>query len=72
MSTFVVDIEYREPGYELRHGVRDRPYHWRYRLVSTCERYAAEVAIAEFRTIEALSSVSWTREIVDVSVMMAE
>ena len=64
--TFLVDIFYREPAYETRHGVRATPYHWRYRLQATDRTHAERLGVAEFQRITSLSSVGWSRVIVAV------
>jgi hypothetical protein len=65
---FVVEIQYREPTYEARHGRRANPYRFRYRLEAASAADARELAILEFARVSAMSSVGWTREIVGVEI----
>ena len=67
-SWFLVEIQYREPTYEARHGRRANPYRFRYRLEARSEAEARELAIIEFARVAAISSVGWTREIVGVAI----
>jgi hypothetical protein len=66
--TFIVDIFYRELGYETRNGPREKPYHWRYRLQASSKANAEDQGVAEFQRIALLSSVGWCRTIVSVHV----
>lgn len=68
---FIVQIDYREPGYEARQGGGARPYRWRYRIDAPTESVAMELALVQFRWIETLSSVGWIREIVALTVERA-
>lgn len=65
-STFVVEVRYREPGYEARHGERAEPYRFRYRIDAHDPAAATAIALREFHDITARSSVGWARVIVDV------
>ena len=65
---YVVEIQYREPTYELRVGPKKHPYSMTYKIHTTSEDSAAAKAIAEFERITEVSSVGWIREIVDVDV----
>ena len=65
---YTVEIEYREPSYETRHGSRERRYLWRYVIHAPSADDAKGRAIREFRHMAAISSVGWTREIVRVHV----
>lgn len=65
---FLVDIEYREPEYEMRQGRRSKPFRWRYSVDASCADHATAIAVSEFKYIASISSVSWTRDIVSVSV----
>lgn len=66
--TLLVEIWYREPSYELRNGEKAEPYRWRFRVHASSEADAIRIALAEFRQIEAISSVGWARDVVDVAV----
>ena len=66
-SGFAVTIRYREPTYELQTG-RVREYSSCFVIYAPEEQEAAGHAVARFKHIEALSSVGWTREIVQVEV----
>lgn len=66
---FLVEIHYREPGYELRHGARREPYRFRYRVEATTEAAAVAHALAELERISAISAVGWIREVVGVEVI---
>lgn len=65
---FLVEILYREPGYEARHGPREQPYRWRYAVSASSPATAEGMALAEFKTIASLSSVGWIREVVAVHI----
>jgi hypothetical protein len=66
---FVVELRYREPGYEARHGAKAEPYRFRYRIVAASEEAAVWQALAEFHEISALSGVGWTRDVVSCDVI---
>lgn len=66
---FLVEVRYREPSYELRHGPREEPYRFRYRLQAASEQAAIAFVVGEFNRISALSSVGWTRVIVEIVVV---
>lgn len=68
MRQLLVDILYREPSYEDRHGRRETPYRWRYRVEAFSEAHATQLALDEFRRIEAMSSVGWARDVVEICV----
>jgi len=68
LTPFLVDVQYREPEYERRNGPREEPYRWRYVIDALAPAHAVELAIAEFRRIAAISSVSWQRDIVSIAV----
>lgn len=63
---FIVELDYREPGYEARHGAREEPYRFRYRIYATTEEAAIRRAATEFRRIAAMSGSGWAREVVGV------
>ncbi len=67
-SSFTVEVRYREPSYESRHGARAEPYRFRYRLEAPNEQAAVAFVVAEFKRMNMLSSVGWTRLIVDIVV----
>lgn len=64
--TFVVEVRYREPDYEARHGAKLEPYRFRYRVEALDEATARALALREFHAITALSSVGWSRDVVEV------
>lgn len=66
--TVIVDIAYREPSYETRHGIKPEPYRWRYVVEADSLDRATRLALDEFRRMEALSSVGWRRDIVSIDV----
>lgn len=68
-TQFVVEVRYREPGYEARHGARAAPYRFRYRIEATSEEAAVCQALQEFRHIAEISSVGWARDVVGCDVM---
>jgi 1,2-phenylacetyl-CoA epoxidase PaaB subunit len=68
MRQLLVEIRYREPSYEERHGRRESPYRWRYRVDAANEAHATQLALDEFRRIEAISSVGWARDVVEIRV----
>lgn len=68
-TQFIVEIHYREPGYELRYGARDQPFRFRYRIDASSEESARSYALEEFRRISEMSSVGWIRDVVCVDVM---
>jgi len=70
MMAFLVEIQYREPSYERRHGARPNPYRWRYRIYARSGEMAVEMALQEFREIAQLSSSGWSREVVAVEVLL--
>lgn len=68
-TEFVVELQYREPGYEARTGQRSQPFRFRYRISASSEAQARWLALEEFRRITELSSVGWIREVVRVDVI---
>jgi hypothetical protein len=68
-TQFIVEIHYREPGYEARHGARDEPFRFRYRIDAGNAESARWLALDEFRRIAELSSVGWVRDVVGVDVI---
>lgn len=68
VTQFLVEVQYREPSYETRHGAREAPYRFRYRIDAASEGAATQLALAEFWRISQISSVGWVREVVDVHV----
>lgn len=69
--TFLVEIRYREPTYEARHGARAEPYRWRYRVRAPSEVAATRVAVDEFHHMEVISAVGWPRDIVAIETALA-
>lgn len=67
-SWFLVEIQYREPTYEARHGRRASPYRFRYRIEARTAADARELALIEFARVSAMSSVGWPRDIVGVEI----
>jgi 1,2-phenylacetyl-CoA epoxidase PaaB subunit len=67
---FRVEILYREPTYEMRAGRKAEPYRWVFRVRAESRATAINAATEEFRRLEASSSVSWVREIVDIRVLL--
>lgn len=65
---FVVELRYREPSYEARHGARAEPYRFRYRIEAASPEAAVGRALQEFREISAISSVGWVRDVVGCEV----
>ncbi len=70
--TFLVQIRYREPSYERRHGSKPEPYRARFTVAASDETEACRLAMSEFRHVEALSSVGWRREVVNIAAVCAE
>lgn len=68
-TEFRVRICYREPTYASQSGSQDRNYRWTYRIAASSEEQAREMARAEFRKMEKLSSVGWARVITEVAVL---
>lgn len=67
-TLFVVELRYREPGYEARHGAREAPYRFRYRVEAASAELALRQALADFRHIASISGVSWSRDVVGYDV----
>ena len=67
---YIVDVRYREPGYEARTGGAREPYRFRYRVDAGCGEAAAELALKEFNYIASISGVGWVREIVGLEVSL--
>mgnify|MGYP007063807297 CR=1 FL=1 len=63
---FKIKIYYREPVYELYHGAKEHPYHWTFRITASDPSQAQQKAIEDFKSMQRLSSVTWTREIVAI------
>ena len=68
ISEFLVEVQYREPTYELHAGAKTAPYSWRYRISAGDEDEARRGALGQFYALAALSSVGWVREVVGVTV----
>lgn len=69
---FIVEIRYREKSRETWVETARLPYKWRFRSETTDEQTAVANAVAEFRRIQAMSSVGWSRDIVSVQVVRTE
>ncbi len=65
---YVVTIEYREPTFERHAGIEPRPRRGTFVVFAETEEAAAVGGVYEFRRIEALSGVGWSRDVVSVSV----
>ena len=65
-ETYKITIYYREPMYELYHGAKEQPFQWTLRVVAGDPGTARERAIADFKAMERLSGVNWSRQIVAV------
>lgn len=65
---FIVEVRYREPSYETHHGARAEPYRFRYRIRAASEQAAIAFAVVEFERMSVLSSVGWTRALVEIVV----
>jgi hypothetical protein len=70
-TEFIVEVRYREPGYEARNESGPKPYRFRYRIKATSEANAASQALAEFRAITALSGSGWVRDVIGCDVALA-
>ena len=68
-GTFLIRIFYREPTYARRAGAQDTSYRWTYKIMADSEEQAKWMATAEFRKMERLSSVGWSREIAEIAVL---
>ena len=63
---YKITIYYREPVYELYHGRKAQPFTWTLRVKADDPGAAKDQAIEDFKAMERLSGVNWTREIVAV------
>lgn len=68
----IVEVLYREVSREAWYGRKEAPYRWRFRSHAATPSIAIEAALAEFRHMEAISGVGWTRDIVEVRVLAQE
>jgi hypothetical protein len=66
--TFIVTIAYREPTFELHIGRGPTLYSGTFVVVSENEDDAVALALSEFRRVEALSWVGWSRAVESLSV----
>jgi hypothetical protein len=66
--SFVVTIAFREPTFELHGGRRPTLYSGSFVVVAESEEDAVRLALAEFRRLEALSWVGWSRHVESLSV----
>jgi len=64
LRPYRVTIQYREPTYEMVAGQKAEPYGWTFRVVARTDDEARDQAVMEFRMMEKLSGVGWTRDIV--------
>lgn len=69
---YTVTIVYREPTFELRRGTGPRFHQGSFNAIADSETRAVEQALREFRLIQKLSWVGWTREVQSVSVVPAD
>ena len=60
---FRVTVFYREPLYAKYAGVEERQYRGSFVVSASGEDEAVKRALAEFREVQAQSSVSWSRVI---------
>lgn len=70
LAKYVVQVTYREPTYAEASGT-ERDYTWSWRIEAGSEDDARQEALAEFRKMQALSSVGWIREVVRTRVTEA-
>lgn len=63
---YKITIYYREPLYELYHGRKAQPFVWTLRVMASDPQAAKDQAIEDFKAMERLSGVNWSREIVAV------
>lgn len=68
-TEYRIRILYREPSYERHAGPHKQDYRWTYRIVADSQEQAKAMAQAEFRKIERLSAVGWSREITEITVV---
>jgi len=64
--SYSVRIEYQEPTYAARRGEPPRTYGSTFHVLAADVEEATRLAMQEFRHIERLSSVGWTRDVVRV------
>lgn len=67
--SFVVTIAYQELTFELHGGRGPTLYSCTFIVVAETEDDAARLALQEFRRIEALSWVGWSRDVRSLSVV---
>jgi len=72
LREYLVRLDYREPSLELHTQVERPPFTWTYRVVARTEEAAIANGLAQFREMEALSSVGWGREICGVHAELAK
>lgn len=68
-TKFHVRIRYREPGYARKHNRKAQDYRWTFCVQAVDTEHAKTLAKAEFREIERLSAVGWSREITEIAVV---
>ncbi len=64
--SFCVRIDYQEPTYAARFDRPLRTYHSAFHVSAASADEAASLALREFRHIERISSVGWTRDVIRV------
>ena len=52
--------------YELYHGSKAQPFRWTLHVTADNPRSAQQQAISDFKAMERLSGVNWSREIVAI------
>jgi hypothetical protein len=65
---YVVSIDFREPTFERHTGSGPRTRRGTFVIFASTEDAAAQGAVYEFRHIESLSGVGWSRDIESISV----
>jgi hypothetical protein len=65
---YLVSIDFREPTFELHTGSEPQLRRGTFVVFASTEDAAAQGAMYEFRRVEALSRVGWSRDIESVSV----
>jgi hypothetical protein len=69
---YEIVISYKEPTFAEHAGQESRTFRGTFRIEAADEEDARTRAVAEFRRIQASSSVGWQREIVDVACRRAD
>ncbi|MDI1428752.1 MULTISPECIES: hypothetical protein [Polyangium] len=71
-ALYEIVISYKEPTFAEHAGQEARTFRGTFRIEAADEDDARVRAVAEFRRIQASSSVGWQREIVDVACRRAD